>query len=79
VTDRRNAALEKNAKRVSSRRQSDGLLTLPRLWALGEGGGDDDQEGKSEDEDEDVEGTRLAGNGLETKRRKQRSAYVTSH
>jgi hypothetical protein len=48
------------------------LPTLP----MGEGGGDDDEalEGKSEDEHEDAEGTRLtAGNGLETKRRKQRS------
>jgi hypothetical protein len=35
------------------------------------------EEGESDDENEDSEGTRLAGNGLETKRRKQRSFYIT--
>ncbi len=63
MTDRRNATLEKNAKRPD--------IKDP----MGEGGGDDDEEGESEDEDEDGEGTRLADNGLETKRRKKRSFY----
>jgi hypothetical protein len=49
--------------------------------AMREGGGDDDEEGESEDEDEDdgldVEGSRLASNGLQTKRRKQHSFYFT--
>jgi hypothetical protein len=42
---------------------------------MGEGGGDDDEEGESEDEDEDWEGTRLANNELETKRRNYHSFY----
>ncbi len=49
--------------------------------AMREGGGDDDEEGESEDEDEDdgldVKGSRLASNGLQTKRRKQHSFYFT--
>ena len=72
VTDRRNAALEKNAKRVCD---SQTAADIPE--AMGEGGGDDDKGSKSEDENEGAEGTRLAGNGLETKRRKQRSFYFT--
>jgi len=61
VTDRRNTAFEKNFKRADIEEA---------MGAMGEGGGDDDKEGESEDEDEDGEGTRLAGNGLEIKRRK---------
>ena len=63
VTDRRNAALEKNTKRVCDSRTAADIEE-----ATGEGAGDDDEEGKS-DEHEDGEGTRLAGNGLESKRR----------
>ena len=66
VTDRRNASLQNNAKRIDIEE------------VMGECGGDDDKEGESEDEDEDGEGTRLADNGIETKRRKQRSFYFRS-
>ena len=66
VTDRRNSALEKNVKRVC-----DSQTTADIEEAMGEGRGDDDEEGESEDENEDVQGTRLADNTLETKRRKR--------
>ena len=73
VTDRRNSSLEKNVKRVC-----DSQTTADIEETMGEGRGDDDEEGESEDETEDVEGTRLAGNALETKRRKRDSAVSTS-
>ena len=74
MTDRRNAAHDKNAKRVC-----DSQTAADVAEAMGGSGGDDDEEGESEaeDEDEDGEGTRLAGNGLETKRRKQHSFCFT--
>ena len=70
MTDRKNAALEKNIKRVCHRQTAADIAE-----AMGEGGGD--EEGESEDEDEDAEGTRLAGHGLETKRRNPCSFYFT--
>ena len=66
VTDRRNSVLEKNVKRVCTSQ-----TTADIEEAMGEGRGDDDEEGESEDENEDVQGTRLADNTLETKRRKR--------
>jgi len=78
VTDRRNAALEENAKRVF-----DSQTAADIAESMGEGGGDDDEEDESEDEDEDDgsdgEGSRLAGNGLKTKRRTKASTASTSH
>ena len=70
MTDRRNAALEKNAKRAC-----DSQTAADIAEAMGEGGGDDDEEGESHDDDdsEDGEGTLLDVNGLETKRRQQHS------
>ncbi len=55
MTDKRNTAHEKNAKRVC-----DSQTAADIAEAMGEGGGDDDEEGESEaeDEDEDGEGTR---------------------
>ena len=70
MTDRRNATLEKNTKRL---RDSQTAADIEET--MGEGGGDDDEGDESEDEDEDGEGVRLAGNGSETKRRKKRSFY----
>ena len=70
MTEKRNTALEKNVKRAG-----DSQTAADIEEAVREGEGDDDKEGESEDEDEDGEGTRLAGNGLETKWRKQRSFY----
>ena len=55
---------------LPSRRIRDSQTTADIPEATGEGGGDNEEEGESEDEDEDGEGTRLEGNGLETKRRK---------
>jgi hypothetical protein len=54
VIYRRNAALEKNAKRVC-----DSQTAVDITVAMGEGGGDDNEQGESEDKDEDAEGTRL--------------------
>ena len=46
MTDRRNTALEKDAKRVC-----DSQTTAAIEVEIGEGGGDDDEEDESEDED----------------------------